>query len=57
MMIVSELYWDFCVEETMSRDHPPEPLDFFIWTVEVFQSINQSKIISLCESESTLLLG
>ncbi|CAN7002527.1 unnamed protein product [Brassica rapa subsp. trilocularis] len=29
-----ELYWDFCVEETMSRDHPPEPLDFFIWTVE-----------------------
>lgn len=41
MMIVSELYWDFCVEETMSRDHPPEPLDFFIWTVEVFQ-INQS---------------
>ncbi|KAJ4893129.1 Sterile alpha motif (SAM) domain-containing protein [Raphanus sativus] len=35
-MIVSELYWDFCVEETttMSRDHPPEPLDFFIWTVE-----------------------
>ncbi|KAF3601763.1 hypothetical protein F2Q69_00039005 [Brassica cretica] len=33
-MIVSELYWDCCVEETMSRDHPPEPLDFFIWTVE-----------------------
>ncbi|KAF3605349.1 hypothetical protein DY000_02051187 [Brassica cretica] len=19
----------------MSRDHPPEPLDFFIWTVEL----------------------
>ncbi|KAJ4898357.1 Sterile alpha motif (SAM) domain-containing protein [Raphanus sativus] len=33
------LYWDFCAEveeeTTMSRDHhPPEPLDFFIWTVE-----------------------
>ncbi|XP_019096258.1 PREDICTED: uncharacterized protein LOC104764503 isoform X1 [Camelina sativa] len=34
-MLYGELYWDFCAEQTrMSRDHPPEPLDFFIWTVE-----------------------
>lgn len=33
-----ELYWDFCAEERMTREHPPEPLDFFIWTVEVILS-------------------
>ncbi|CAL9220018.1 unnamed protein product [Arabidopsis halleri] len=33
-MIVGESYCDFFAEERMNREHPPEPLDFFIWTVE-----------------------
>jgi hypothetical protein len=45
-MIAGELYWEFCAEERMTREHPPEPLDFFIWTVEVY-SINHSFFISL----------
>ena len=33
----------------MSRGNPPEPLDFFIWTVEVNQSINSLNPLSyLC---------